>query len=147
MNFHRLIRYNEIMKLSGKLRNQIKVGIDPTPLIDMMFLTTIFFMLTSTVIKTSSINVNLPKSITSDSQPKMSINITITKDERIFLNDNPVLLEDVSPIIKKIIVKDPSVPVVIRGDKEIKYQLLVEVMDRVSVGGATEISLLVESKK
>lgn len=147
MNFHRLIRYNEIMKLSGKLRNQIKVGIDPTPLIDMMFLTTIFFMLTSTVIKTSSINVNLPKSITSDSQPKMSINITITKDERIFLNDNPVLLEDVSPIIKKIIVKDPSVPVVIRGDKEIKYQLLVEVMDRVRVGGATEISLLVESKK
>jgi biopolymer transport protein ExbD len=135
------------MKLSGKLRNQIKVGIDPTPLIDMMFLTTIFFMLTSTVIKTSSINVNLPKSITSDSQPKMSINITITKDERIFLNDNPVLLEDVSPIIKKIIVKDPSVPVVIRGDKEIKYQLLVEVMDRVRVGGATEISLLVESKK
>jgi biopolymer transport protein ExbD len=77
----------------------------------------------------------------------MSINITITKDERIFLNDNPVLLEDVSPIIKKIIVKDPSVPVVIRGDKEIKYQLLVEVMDRVRVGGATEISLLVESKK
>jgi len=147
LNFHRLIRYNEIMKLSGKLRNQIKVGIDPTPLIDMMFLTTIFFMLTSTVIKTSSINVNLPKSITSDSQPKMSINITITKDERIFLNDNPVLLEDVSPIIKKIIVKDPSVPVVIRGDKEIKYQLLVEVMDRVRVGGATEISLLVESKK
>jgi len=36
---------------------------------------------------------------------------------------------------------------VIRGDKEIKYQLLVEVMDRVRVGGATEISLLVESKK
>ena len=135
------------MRFVSKSKNQLKVGIDPTPLVDVMFLITIFFMLTSSIIKTASINVNLPKSLTPDSQPRTSINITITKDEKIYINDNLVSLEDISPIVKRVTIKDPSVPVIIRGDKDIKYQLLVDVMDRVRIGGATEISLLVESKR
>ena len=147
MNFKNFVRYNGNMRFISRSKSQLKVGIEPTPLIDVMFLITIFFMLTSSIIKTTSINVNLPKSLTSDSQPRTSINITITKDEKIYINDNLVSLEDISPIVKRIAIKEPSVPVIIRGDKDIKYQLLVDVMDRVRIGGATEISLLVESKR
>ncbi len=135
------------MKLSRSNRIPLKVGIEPTPLIDVMFLLTIFFMLTSTIIKTSSINVNLPKSVTSDSQPKTQIVITITKDNKLFLNDYQISLEDISPTIKKITVKDPKVPVIIRGDKDIPYQTVIEVMDRIRIGGATEISLSVDQKR
>lgn len=128
-------------------RNTIRVGIEPTPLIDVMFLLTIFFMLTSTIIKTSSINVNLPKSITSDSQPRTQIIVTITKDNKLFLNDYPISLQDLSSAIKRITVRDPNVPVIIRGDKDIPYQMVIEVMDRVRIGGAVEVSLSVEQKR
>ena len=147
MNFNGPVRYNKNMRLLRRSKNQLKVGIDPTPLVDVMFQVTIFFMLTSSIIKTTSINVNLPKSLTSDSQPRTSINITITKDEKIYINENLVSLEDISPIVKRIALKDPSVPVIIRGDKDIRYQLLVDVMDRVRIGGATEVSLLVETRR
>lgn len=135
------------MKLSKSTGNELKVGIEPTPLIDVMFLLTIFFMLTSTIIKTSSINVNLPKSITSDSQPKTQIVITISKDGKIFLNDYPISINDISPTIKRITVKDPSVPVIIRGDKDLPYQIIIDIMDKVRLGGATEVSLSVEQKR
>lgn len=84
MNYFWLITHNKSMRLFKTDRNRIKVGIEPTPLIDVMFLLTIFFMLTSTIIKTSSINVNLPKSVISDSQPRTQIVITITKDNKVF---------------------------------------------------------------
>ncbi|MFN4245597.1 MAG: ExbD/TolR family protein [Brevinematia bacterium] len=135
------------MKLNRSSRIQLKVGIEPTPLIDVMFLLTIFFMLTSTIIKTSSINVNLPKSVISDFQPKTQVIITITKDNKLFLNDYPISLEDISPTIRKITIRDPNVPVIIRGDKDISYQTVIEVMDRVRIGGATEVSLSVDTKK
>lgn len=135
------------MKLLKSERNRLKVGIEPTPLIDVMFLLTIFFMLTSTIIKTSSINVNLPKSVISDFQPRTQIIITITREGKLFLNDYPISINDISPAIKRITVKDPKVPVVIRGDRDIPYQTVIEVMDRVRLGGATEVSLSVEQKK
>ncbi|MEN2998289.1 MAG: biopolymer transporter ExbD [Brevinematia bacterium] len=135
------------MKLSRENRNQLKVGIEPTPLIDVMFLLTIFFMLTSTIIKTSAINVNLPKSVVSDFQPRTQIIITVTKDNKVYLNDYPISINDISPAIKKVTVRDPSVPVIIRGDKDIPYHVIIEVMDRVRLGGASEVSLSVEQKK
>lgn len=135
------------MRLFKTDRNRIKVGIEPTPLIDVMFLLTIFFMLTSTIIKTSSINVNLPKSVISDSQPRTQIVITITKDNKVFLNDYQVSLDDIPSALKRITTRDPNVPVIIRGDKDIPYQYIIEVMDRVRLGGATEISLSVEQKR
>ncbi|MGB9622043.1 MAG: ExbD/TolR family protein [Brevinematia bacterium] len=129
-----------------KRSNALKVGIEPTPLIDVMFLLTIFFMLTSTVIKTSSINVNLPKSITSDSQPKTQVNITITKNGEIFFNDYKISIDDIPSAIRKLVVRDPSIPVVIRGDKDLQYQFIIDVMDKVRIGGATEVSLLVDKR-
>ncbi|MCS7299415.1 MAG: biopolymer transporter ExbD [Spirochaetia bacterium] len=135
------------MNNSRSRRNTIRVGIEPTPLIDVMFLLTIFFMLTSTIIKTSSINVNLPKSIISDSQPRTQIIVTITRDNKLFLNDYPISLQDLSSAIKRITVRDPNVPVIIRGDKDIPYQMVIEVMDRVRIGGAVEVSLSVEQKR
>lgn len=135
------------MRLLRSDRSRLKVGIEPTPLIDVMFLLTIFFMLTSTIIKTSSINVNLPKSIVSDSQPRTQIIITITRDAKVFLNDYPISLDDIPPALKRVTTRDPNVPVIIRGDKDIPYQYIIEVMDRVRLGGATEISLSVEQKR
>ncbi|MCX8028451.1 MAG: biopolymer transporter ExbD [Brevinematales bacterium] len=135
------------MNLSKSDRSKLKVGIEPTPLIDVMFLLTIFFMLTSTIIKTSAINVNLPKSVVSDSQPRTQIIITITKDNKFYLNDYPISLQDISPTIKRITVKDPNIPVIIRGDRDIPYQTVIEVMDRVRLGGATEVGLSVEQKR
>lgn len=134
------------MKFRRRYNSALRVGIESTPLIDVMFLLTIFFMLTSTVIKTSSINVNLPRSITSDSQPKTQINITITKTGEIFLNDYKVSIDDIPSAIRKVVIKDPTIPVIIRGDKDLQYQFIIDVMDKVRIGGATEVSLLVDKR-
>lgn len=63
------------------------------------------------------------------------------------MNDYQVSLDDIPSALKRITTRDPNVPVIIRGDKDIPYQYIIEVMDRVRLGGATEISLSVEQKR
>ncbi len=139
--------YNNVMKQKlnrERRKTDLMVGINPTPLIDVMFLLTIFFMLTSTIIKTSSINVNLPKSVTSDVQPQTQLVITITRDNQIYLNDVKVRIDDIPSVVKRVTVQSPNIPVIIRGDRSVEYQTIVDVMDKVRIGGGTEISLSVE---
>jgi biopolymer transport protein ExbD len=115
--------------------------IDMTPIIDVVFQLLIFFMLTSTFIKASAINVDLPKSKTSDVQPVREAVITIYKNGNITFNDKPVTLEEISAILKKIQQNNEDAVVVIQSDKSVSYGLVIQVMDIVRIAGVKKLSL------
>jgi len=130
----------KIMNLRKNKKNPSPL-IDMTPIIDVVFQLLIFFMLTSTFIKASAINVDLPKSKTSDVQPVREAVITIYKNGNITFNDKPVTLEEISAILKKIQQNNEDAVVVIQSDKSVSYGLVIQVMDIVRIAGVKKLSL------
>jgi len=79
-------------KIKLTSRREYKSLIDITPMIDLVFLLVIFFMVTSSLGKISSINVNLPRADKSDENITGEAVVSINKDNEIFFNDVRLIL-------------------------------------------------------
>ncbi len=115
--------------------------INMTPVIDIVFQLLTFFMLTSTFIKSSAINVDLPTSKTSDAQPVREVVVVLYKDGRITVNNQPVQKNAITSFISKYAQQDSELVVTVQGDKRLDYGLLIEVMDAVRQAGVKRLSL------
>ncbi|URA10700.1 ExbD/TolR family protein [Thermospira aquatica] len=115
--------------------------INMTPVIDIVFQLLTFFMLTSTFIKSSAINVDLPSSKTSDAQPVREVVVVLYKDGRITVNNQPVQKNAITSFISKYAQQDSELVVTVQGDKRVDYGLLIEVMDAVRQAGVKRLSL------
>lgn len=121
--------------------NQTKGAIDMTPMIDIVFQLLAFFMITSTFMKTSAINVDLPSSKTSDVQPVREAVVTLYKNGAVTLNDNPITIDSLGMKIKEEYIKNNDLVVTIRGDRGVPYGKLIETMDIVRLTGVKRMSL------
>ncbi len=116
------------------------------PLIDvLMFM--ILFMLTSFSLY-QGINVNLPRvSKTEERQEKDLVGVTITKENRVYLNDREVAVEKLAETLKPLFAASQPRLVVIRADQEVKHGKVVEVMDIVKGAGAEKLAIATEQKE
>lgn len=130
-----------------KLKNRVSADINMTPMIDIVFQLLTFFMLTSTFIQTSSLNVDLPQAQTSDSVSQQEYIIIVNKNNTIAWNDKIISKKELLSILKDLKQKNPNVSVVIQGDETIPYGLLVEVMDQARIAGVEKLSLATILKK
>ena len=124
-----------------------KNSIDITPMVDIVFLLIIFFMVSTTFVKTSGIKINLPEAVSSDSQPKNDIILSVNTKGEIFVGDKKVRLGSLGNVLKKRKLKKDSGVLIIRGDENIKYRTLVEVMDIAKMTGIEKISLATGKRK
>ncbi len=111
--------------------------INITPMLDLAYvLLVIFIILTTATVQ--GIAVNLPKA---SAQPSLAESrtkaITITNDGTIYLDTFPVTLNELESLLRQYKAADPSLPVIIKGDAQIQYQKVVDVLDMV---GRIEIS-------
>ncbi|MFN4216582.1 MAG: ExbD/TolR family protein [Brevinematales bacterium] len=115
--------------------------INMTPVIDIVFQLLTFFMLTSTFIKSSAINVDLPTSKTSDAQPVREVTVVLYRDGKITVNNQPVQKENLRSFVAQYAKEDSELVVTVQGDKRVDYGLLIEVMDAVRQAGVKRLSL------
>ena len=117
-----------------------KAGVDMTPMIDIVFLLIIFFMVSSTFIKNRGIKVSLPKSATSQSQSDNKIIISIKKNGEIYLN-NQIITGNLNEMLRNERLKNGNDVIIIKGDKEVSYKKMIEVMDSAKAVGLDRIIL------
>ena len=99
------------------------------PMIDIIFVILSFFIVSSLFLtKVETIPINLPNSTTAKKEDKKSINLSIDSNSRIFLNKNLVQLSNLKNEIIKLNIEKNSL-IIIRGDKNVNYGKIVEVMD------------------
>lgn len=134
------------MKLRRKTIKPL-THLDMTPTIDVMLTLLVFFMLTSTFIKTAAINVDLPSSSTTDLQPVREAVVTLYRNGEMTLNDQPVAVSDLGIRVKELYVQDKDLVVTIRGDKGVPYGQLIESMDIVRLTGVKRLSLATTVKE
>jgi biopolymer transport protein ExbD len=119
---------------------------DLTPLIDMVFLLLIFFLLTSFLVR-PSIQVSLPETETAQVNEDPGISITIKKNGSLLLNGEPVTKEILAISLSTILSNPEQKVVMIQSDKEVRFGLVIEIMDLSKKAGAENISFLVEQKQ
>ena len=124
-----------------------KVGIELAPMVDITFLLIAYFLLNTTLSKNPAIEIELPKSSTATLEEIRDIFIYIDKENRIFVNQKEVSLENLSSYLKELLKKTPEKQVIIQGDKRSTYQSVISVIDEVHKAGITQFQLGVERKE
>ena len=116
-------------------------GFDLTPMIDIVFLLIIFFMVSSTFIKSRGIKVKLPGASSAQSEKSNQLVVTIKKDGEVYLNDVPVQIRSLEKKLRQEREKTPENTLIIRGDRSVPYEKMIEIMDIAKIAGLEKISL------
>ncbi|MCX5592588.1 biopolymer transporter ExbD [Alcaligenes endophyticus] len=104
-------------------------GINITPLVDVLMVVLVMFILTATA-QVAGIQVNLPKA---SSTVSLSISqtkaISVNEAGQVFLDAYPVTLPELEERLRTEKALSPDFPVIVRGDAEVQYHRVVEVLD------------------
>ena len=132
------------MKFQRELKRE-DVSVNLTPLIDVVFLLLIFFMVTTTFSKDTSLNVTLPEADGSPLEPVTSqIDLVVTKDGHYVVNGRTVTNSNIDTLkqaIDEIGGGDNTVPMVITADAEATHQSVVTAMDAVGQLGFSRLNI------
>ena len=134
------MRFNKL-----KRRTEIKKGqLDIAPMIDMVFLLLIFFMLTSNFVLQPGIRVSLPKAITSEVISSENLVITLTGQDLLFLNDQPITVGDLMPKVRQATEEDKTV--LLKADTGASLGRVVELWDLCRESGVPQINIATNRK-
>ena len=131
---------------SGRRRRAPMSEINVTPFVDVMLVLLVIFMITAPLL-TVGVEVDLPESdsppISGDDEP---LSITIARDGTTYLQETVVPLEELIPKLKAITERRPDVRIFIRGDREIAYGRVMEVMGVLNGAGFNNVALVTEPR-
>lgn len=129
--------------LTPRRRSSI-ADINVTPLVDVILVLLIIFMITAPLLK-QGIDVALPKAKGKSIEETEKINIVITKEGKIFLNDRIIPINELSNFLSSF--KDVNAMVLLRADKDVPYGLVAEVMGEIKASGIERIGMVTEPKE
>lgn len=117
------------------------MGIEITPLIDVVFLLLIFFMLSTTFVSQPGIKVDLPQaSVRPEATKPETLEVILTADHRLYLNGSelaPKALKERLALSKG----GEKRQVIIRADGAAQHKMVVFVMDAAHQAGISKLSV------
>lgn len=124
-----------------------KVRIEMLPLIDIVFLLLVFFiyaMLSMAVHR--SLPVQLPSSTSAEIDRKAQLSVTVRADGAIFVDKEKVSLDTLDRVLIQRAAESPQAGVLLFGDRNVSYQRLFSVLDRIQKAGLSRVSLQAEAE-
>jgi biopolymer transport protein ExbD len=115
-------------------------GIDISPLIDCVFILLIFFIVTTTFVEETGVEVDKPQAASSVQLEKTSILIALTEKGEIVYGGREIGIAGVQPLVKRML-RTEDLPVIIQAATTAQTGLLVRVIDEAKLGGALKVSL------
>lgn len=131
-----------MINISTNRRSQRRAAeLNMAPLIDMVFILLIFFLVTTSFVKETGIEVNRPTAATAVSQSKATIMIGIDPANRIFIDHREIDLRAVRANVERALAENPEGAVVVVADRASSTGTAIEVMDGCRMAGAQNVSL------
>jgi biopolymer transport protein ExbD len=127
-------------------RPKLMAEINITPFTDVVLVLLIIFMIATPFIYQSSMKVQLPKASKSEETSKDVI-ITINARGEVFMDDAKVELEALKFKLRAMVRNKPEISVIINGDKSVKYDAVIQVMDILTQSGVKNPGLGIELKR
>lgn len=116
-------------------------GIDMSPLIDCVFILLIFFIVTTTFVEETGVEVDKPQAASSVQLEKTSILLALTSKGEVVYDKRDIGINSVRATVRRLLQKESDVPVIIQADETAPTGLLVRVIDEAKLGGALKVSL------
>lgn len=117
--------------------------INVTPLVDVVLVLLIIFMVTAPVLQ-SGIEVAVPKTKTVKEITEERLVITIDKQQRVFLGNNPVNINEIGTLLQQKIRDPQGQSIFIRSDENVPFGAFATVMDAVKQAGITNVSIVTQ---
>ena len=132
-------------RLGSRYRPMSEINV--TPLVDVMLVLLVVFMVTAPLL-TVGVPVDLPQTQAPPiNEPKEPTVITVNKEGEIFIQDNSVPIDTLVARLQAITNSNPDALLYVRGDKDINYGKVLEVMSLISSAGFHKVSLVAEAPK
>ena len=120
--------------------------IDMTPMLDIVFIMLIFFIVTTSFVKESGINVNRPTAQTAQTKERAHIIVSIKSNGEVWIDKRAVDIRAIRANIARLHAENPLGSVIIAADRDTHVHVLVQVMDQVRLAGITNASIATETK-
>ena len=127
--------------IDSLLNEEEENQIDLTPMLDVVFIMLIFFIVTSTFVKESGVDVSRPNADTAVVTESNSIQIGITSSNQIFMDKRQIDKRAVRANVERGLAENAGAAVIIVADADSKTETLIEVMDQSRLAGATTVSV------
>ena len=134
------------MRLGRRVHKQDEAQVDLTPMLDIVFIMLIFFIVTSSFVRESGIEVDRPSATNIVSQDKAGIHVAVTVNNDIFIDKRMVDVERVQATLEVLLVEKPNSGLVIQADERAYSGIVVKVMDAAKSAGIESIALAAEVK-
>ena len=129
---------------AGNGRTQIALAdINITPLVDVVLVLLIIFMVTAPVIQ-SGVEVHVPKTEFVREIAEERLVVSITRDETIYLQNDPVNIHELVAKIRERNPKAASPSIYVRADADAHVGALLRIMDNLKIGGIDNVSMVTE---
>ena len=117
--------------------------INITPLVDVVLVLLIIFMVTAPVLQ-SGIDVSVPKTRTVKEITEEHVVITINKDQRVFLGNDAININEIAQKLKQKIRDPRHQSIFVRADENVPFGAFATVMDAVKQSGITNVSIVTQ---
>ena len=133
-------------RTANRATNDQISDIDMTPMLDIVFIMLIFFIVTTSFVKESGIDVNRPTAQTAEKKEQGHIIVSIKANGEIWIDKRAVDIRAVRANVSRLHAENPLGSVIIAADRDTKTHVLVQVMDQIRLAGITNASIATEAE-
>lgn len=131
-----------MLNITGARRGKrAQSEINIAPLIDMVFILLIFFLVNTSFVKETGIDVNRPTASSAVVKNKAGILIAIDQNNRVFMDHREIDPRAVRANVERALAENPEGAVVVVADKASTTGMAIQVMDGCRLAGAANVSL------
>jgi len=123
----------------GSERKTKKTELNLMPLIDMVFILLIFFLVTTSFIRESGVEVKRPIASTAEQEEKTNMIVAVTEAGTVHIENQMVDIRSVRSIMERFRHENPLGNVVITADTNSRFGVSIEVLDEVRQAGITNV--------
>ncbi len=120
--------------------------IDMTPMLDIVFIMLIFFIVTTSFVKESGIDVNRPSAQSGETKVQGNVIIGIKANGEVWIDKRLVDVRAVRANVSRLRAENPLGSVIIAADRDTKTHHLVAVIDQVRLAGVPAPVIATESE-
>lgn len=127
----------------GSRSHRALADINITPLVDVVLVLLIIFMVTAPILQ-SGIELSVPKTKTVKEITEERLVISIDRQQRVFLGNDPININEISSRLQHKIRDPQNQSVFLRADEEVPFGAFATVMDAVKQAGISNVSIVTQ---
>ena len=121
--------------------------INITPFTDVVLVLLIVFMVATPALYESNLKVELPRGTTPAEDTARDVVVTIDAESKIYLDVRRVNMEELGTAMLEMIESGQETRVIVNGDRNVKYDAVIDVMDVLARAGVKSPGLGIELKR